>query len=107
MADSFNEQAETQELFRQKARDNSTMIFATHGSAGRNPLKLAQILATFDLVINCLGWQDKPLANLATFLTQYQASVDAKYHNDFKEIQIAEEIERRREQRKGISILGK
>ena len=103
----FLEKAEEEELFRQKTKDNSAMIFVAHGSAGRNPLKLAQILATFDLVINCLGWQEKPLANLTTFLTQYQASVDAKYHNDFKEIQIAEEIEKRREQRKGISILSK
>ena len=107
MAMTFLEKAEEEELFRQKTKDNSAMIFAAHGSAGRNPLKLAQILATFDFVVNILGWEDKPLANLATFLTQYQASVDAKYHNDFKEIQIAEEIERRREQRKGISILGK
>jgi len=54
-----------------------------------------------------MGWQDKPLANLTKFCASYQASIDAKYHNDFKEIAIAEEIERRREQRKGLSILSK
>ena len=105
MADTFLEKAEEQELFRQKAHDNSGLIFQTIGSAGNNPLKLAQILSTFDFVINLLGWQDKPLANLSKFLTQYQASIDAKYHNDFKDIAIAEEIERRRAERKGISVL--
>lgn len=105
MADSFLEKAEQEELFRQKATDNSAMVFATKGSAGRNPLRLAQILSVFDLTMCLLGWQDKPLANLSVFFSQYQASIDAKYHNDFKDIKIAEEIERKREERKGISIL--
>lgn len=105
MADSFLEKAEEGELFRQKIRDNSTLIFASQGSAGRNPEKLAKILSAFDLVINIFGWQEKPLANLTSFLTQYQASVDAKYHNDFKDVQVAEEIERKRAERKGLSII--
>ena len=107
MVDSFLEKAEQDELFRQKPRDNSGMAFATKGSAGRNPIRLAQILSVFDFNMNLLGWNDKPLASLATFLTQYQASIDAKYHNDYKEILIAEEIERRRSERKGVSILSK
>ena len=105
MTGSYLEEAENQELFRQKTKSNANVIFQTIGSSGRNPLKLAQILATFDFVINLLGWQDKPLANLTTFLTQYQASVDAKYHNDFKDVLIAEEVERKRSERKGLSIL--
>ena len=105
MGDTFLEEAEQRELFRQKQNDNSTLLFHAKGSAGNNPVKLAQICATFDLVINLLGWQKKPLANLSTFLTQYQASIDAKYHNDFKDVQIAEEIERKRAERKGLSIL--
>ena len=105
MADSYLEKAEEQELFRQKTKSNANVIFQTIGSSGRNPLKLAQILSTFDFVINLLGWQDKPLANLTTFCTQYQASIDAKYHNDFKEVLIAEEVERKRSERKGLSIL--
>ena len=105
MGDSYLEKAEEQELFRQKTKSNANTIFQTIGSSGRNPLKLAQILSTFDFAINLLGWQDKPLANLTTFCTQYQASIDAKYHNDFKEVLISEEVERKRSERKGLSIL--
>ena len=105
MVDSYLKQAEEQELFRQNTKSNATIIFQTKGSAGRNPVELARILSTFDFVINLLGWQDKPLANLTTFCTQYQASIDAKYHNDFKEVLIAEEVERKRSERKGLSIL--
>ena len=101
----YLEKAEEQELFRPKQKSNINAIFATIGSAGRNQLKLAQILTTFDFVINLLGWKDKPLADLSMFLTQYQASIDAKYHNDFKEVLIAEEVERKRSERKGVSIL--
>ena len=105
MSDSFLEQAEQQELFRQRPTSDRNMVFQSAGSAGNNPLKLAQILAIFDFNINLLGWQNRPLANLSRFLTSYQASLDAKYHNDFKDISIAEEIERKRSERKGISIL--
>lgn len=105
MGDTFLEQAEQQELFRQKQTSNISLVFQASGSAGNNPVKLAQILSTFDLVMCLLGWQDKPLANLSKFLTHYQASIDGKYHNDFKDISIAEEIERKRAERKGISIL--
>ena len=105
MADSYLEEAEKKEIFRQKQTSNATVIFEASGSAGRNQLKLAQILVTFDFVMNILGWQDKPLAKLTTFLTQYQASVDAKYHNDFKDVLVAEEVERKRAERKGLSIL--
>ena len=91
--------------FRQKATSNIGLVFQSSGSAGNNSLKLAQILSIFDFNIQLLGWQNKPLANLSSFLTSYQASLDAKYHNDFKDISIAEEIERKRSERKGISIL--
>lgn len=84
---------------------NTELIFASKGSAGNNPLRLAQICSTFDFVIGLLGWEKKPLANLSKFLTEYQASIDAKYHDDFKEVCVAEEIERKRAERKGISIL--
>ena len=105
MGDSFLEEAENQELFRQKPKDNAGMLFRVDGSAGSNPTQLAQILSTFDFVMNLLGWQDKPLANLSHFLTHYQASIDGQYHNDFKEVKISEEVERKRAERKGISVL--
>lgn len=95
---------EQNELYRHKRNDNSILLFEASGSAGRNPTKLAQILSTFDFVMGLLGWEEKPLANLSQFLTSYQASIDAKYHDDFKEVQIALEIEKRRSERKGLSI---
>lgn len=104
----FMEEAEAKiEDFRKvdSNENKHKMLFESRGSAGRNNEKLAQILFAFDLAINIIGWQNKPLANLSKFLTSYQASVDAKYHNDFKDVMIAEEIERRRSERKGISIL--
>jgi len=41
MAESYLEEAEKQELFRQKQSSNSGLVFATKGSAGNNPEKLA------------------------------------------------------------------
>lgn len=105
MSESFLEEAEKKELFRREDKNYSNLMFHALGSAGRNPVKLAQILSVFDNVMLAMGWQGKPLANLSKFLTQYQASVDAKYHDDFKEVLIAEEIERRRAERKGVSII--
>ena len=105
MPDNFLETAEQQEIFRQKQTSNIGLVFQSSGSAGNNPIKLAQILSVFDFNIQLLGWQNKPLANLSKFLTSYQASLDAKYHNDFKDISIAEEVERKRSERKGISVL--
>lgn len=101
----YLEEAEKNEMFRQKLSGPSGAMFQSSGSAGNNPLKLAQILSVFDLNMHLLGWQDTPLANLTKFLTQYQASLNAKYHNDYKEVLIAEEIERKRSERKGISVL--
>lgn len=101
----IEEKLEEGQLFRQKAKDNSGMMFQTKGSSGANPLRLAQICSVFDYVMIILGWQDKPIANLPKFLTQYQASINAKYHNDYKDVLVAEEIERKRAERKGISIM--
>lgn len=101
----FLEQAEQQEIFRQKSQDSAKQVFDTRGSSGNSSTDLARILTAFDMFIKIMNWQDKPLASFTTFLAQYQGSVDAKYHNDYKDIQIAEEIEKRRAERKGISIL--
>lgn len=101
----FIEKSEQEQLFRQKQNSNVNAIFLTNGSAGNNNTELARILTAFDFTMNLLGWQNKPLANLTNFLTQYQASLDTKYHNDFKEVLIAEEVERKRAERKGLSIL--
>ena len=108
-----HDRTEASELFRPKDSDNANRIFDTRGSSGNNPEKLARILASWDLFINIMGWNtkdkngnnDKPLANLTGFLAQYQGSVDTAYHNDYKDIQIAQEVVRRQTERKGISIL--
>lgn len=105
MVDNFQEIAEEANALRPKANNNSIMMFSTKGSAGRNPQKLAQICAIWGFTMLLMGWDKKPLANLPLFLTQYQASIDAKYHNDYKDVLVAEEIERKRANRKGISIL--
>ena len=113
IADEFEERVK----FKQKDENSSKQIFDTRGSAGNNQEKLARILASWSIFINIMGWQGKPatnnnlaeppkpLANLIQFLEQYQGSVNAKYHNDYKDIQIALEVEKRRAERKGISIL--
>lgn len=101
----FGEKAEEELQFKRK--DNATsanLIFLTHGSSGKNPEKLAQLLTAYDLIINILGWKDKPIASLTNITTQYQASIEGGYHKDFKEVLIAEEIERRKADRKGLSI---
>lgn len=95
---------EQEEMFRQKSKDNSGRLFNTVGSHGANPEKMGQILATWDLVMEILGFQFRPIAKLSHFVTQYQASIDAHYHSDYKEILIAEEQERRRSERKGTQL---
>lgn len=96
---------EEEQLFKSKSNIDIKAIFNTGGSAGNNPEKLAKILSAYDYVMCVLGWQKEDIANLSNIITQYQASLDAKYHNDFKEILVAEEIEKRRAERKGISVL--
>ena len=97
-------EVEEQEMWRKKSTNNSKQIFSTAGSAGSNPEKLAQILSAWDFTMIAFGWQDKPIANLSHVITQYQASLGGQYHNDYKTILIAEEIEKRRANSKGISI---
>ena len=107
MTESFNEKAEEQELFRRNnnSGNQQNMILQTSGSAGNNSEKLARILSAFDIFIVVMKYEEKPIAKLSGIISQYQGSVDAQYHNDLKAILIAEEIERRRSERKGISIL--
>lgn len=99
------EQAEQQINFRQKSNNNPQLMFNALYSAGYNPKKLAQICSAFDMFISIMGWQEKDLATWTTKLLHYQASIDGKYHNDYKDVLVAEEIERKRAERKGISIL--
>lgn len=106
----FHEKAEehilSSSLIGDSNESNAKYIFNTLGSAGNNNEKLAKILAVFDLVIKLLGWEtDSSVSSLSAIITQYQASIDAKYHDDFKAVLIAEEIAKKQSERKGISIL--
>lgn len=100
----FIETIEEKLKFRNKSGFNLGAILSTIGSAGRNPQKLAQILTSFDMCMNILGWKDKPLAKFSSILTQYQASIEGGYHKDLKDVMIAEEQERKIANRKGNSI---
>lgn len=101
---SIEEMAEQQNYYRRQGQRDTSMIFETRGSTGSNNEKLARLLSAFDFFINLMKWQDKPIARFSHIVTQYQASVDTKYHNDYKDVLVAEEIERKRAERKGISI---
>lgn len=103
-SENFIEKIEKHLHFGDRSKNFVSSMLRTIGSAGRNPQKLAQICTTFDLIMEILNWQDRPLAKFTQILTQYQASIDAKYHNDLKDVFIAEEIERKRAERKGLSI---
>ena len=96
---------EEEQMFKPKNSTDINAIFSTAGSAGNNPEKLAKILSAYDFAMHVFGWQNDDIACLSNVITQYQASLDAKYHNDFKEVLVAEEIEKKRAERKGISIL--
>ena len=99
------EKIEEEQMFKPKNSSDIKAIFSTGGSAGNNPEKLAKILSAYDFVMHVFGWEKENIASLSNIITQYQASLEAKYHNDFKEVLVAEEIEKKRAERKGISIL--
>lgn len=100
----WSEKQEEKELFRRQVVSSSKSIFDTKGSAGSNNQKLAQILGAYDIFIQVMGWTNKPIANLADVITGYQASLNGRYHNDYKAVLIAEEIARRQSERRGFSI---
>lgn len=98
------EEYEQDKKFRRNGIDNAKQIFDTRGSAGNGNEKLSRILAGWQLFIKIMQWDDKPLADLTSFVAQQQGSIDAKYHNDYKDILIAKEIEDRKRNRQGVSI---
>jgi hypothetical protein len=117
----------------QKQTTETGNIFKSSGSKGSNPQRLAQLLSTFDYVMSLLEWdideiqaQDKdgkflfdkdnnPImikipvdVTLSDIITQNQASIDGKYHLDYKDIKMVEELDRklreRREHIQGVSL---
>lgn len=111
----FVQQQEQQLPFRNKQVDRSGSVFNTSGSSGANSKRLAQLVSVFDYVMSLLEWDitidnegnvtKKPVM-LTTIIIANQASIDARYHNDYKAIAIAEEIDRKRSERKenGVSL---
>ena len=112
MSDSFIQRVEEQELFRHKSGnvDHSGAVFRSYGSSGNNPQRLAQLIAVFDITMNLLGW-DKPMVDIdkngqqiitrpavlfSSIITNMQASIDGKYHNDYVKIAVSDEIVRKR-----------
>ena len=85
MADSFIQEQEELELFRQKQGSGSSFAeptFRATKSAGNNPVKLAQILAVYDYACRLLGWPN----DLSEIVANYQASVNSEYHKDYVKI---------------------
>jgi len=88
MGDDWGQKAEEMNDFRLKNEDGSKATFNAQGSAGNNPVKLARILSAYELAMNILGW-DTPLSKI---VSNYQASVNAKYHDDHVRISVAERV---------------
>ena len=88
MADDWGQKAEEMNDFRLKNDDGSKATFNAQGSAGNNNTQLARILSAYELAMNILGWDN----SLSKIISNYQASVDAKYHDDHVKISIAERV---------------
>lgn len=89
----YGQQFEDQALFKPKlaSSDNAKHLFATDGSHGANPKKLAQLLVVWDFTMDQLDWEVK----LSSIVTDYQASIDTHYHNDYKAVATIEELDKR------------
>lgn len=88
MADDWAQKREAEHDWQSRQTDNSENAFRSHGSAGNNNEKLARIMSAYEIAMDILGWE-KPLSQI---VTQYQASLDAKYHDDFVKMSIAERV---------------
>ncbi len=110
MADSFIQEAEATEMFRKKNIDTLNAIFKTSGSGGSNSKKLAQLVSIFDFTMSLLSW-DKTIVDdetktviqspvlLSTIIVTNQATIDGKYHKDYKDIATIEELDKKRKDR--------
>jgi len=82
--------------------DRAKHMFKSAGSAGANNERLARLLIAFDFAMSILGWDDVTLTGI---VTNYQASIDAKYHDDYKAVATIEELDRRMAMRRSSSLL--
>src|SRR5450759_4613605 len=106
MGDNFIDDAEANFLRRKTSNgsDKATHIFKWLDSAGWQSKRLAQLSISFDFAMRQLGW-DKTITIIngkptivdgnGLYLTSLvkvgQTTIGAKYHEDYKEIALAEE----------------
>lgn len=90
----YGQRQEEQRLFTAKlpSDDRAKHMFATTFSHGANKKKLAQLLTVWDFTMSLLKWNDVTLTDI---VTGYQASIDAKYHTDYKAVATIEELDKR------------
>lgn len=89
----YAEQEEQRILLRQKtgSDDRAKHLFEAIKSHGANNRKLAQLLTALDFGLKLLDIE----CNLTDIVVNYQASIDSKYHEDYKQVATTEEIDRR------------
>jgi len=100
----YGQRYEESNLFKPKDTENKRAehLFASLGSHGANPKKLAQLLAIWDFTMSMLDWK----VDLNQIITGYQASIDTHYHNDYKAVATIEELDRRMATRRSAKSQG-
>ena len=88
MADDWAKRKEEEHDWQSRNTDSTENNFRSSGSAGNNQPRLAKVLSAYDMAMDILGW-DKPLSKI---VSDYQASVNAKYHDDHIKERIAERV---------------
>ena len=81
-------------MFGQKDTTNDNRanhMFSALRTHGANPKRLAQLLTVWEYTMKILEWDD----NLTSIVADYQASIDTRYHDDYKAVATIEELDRR------------
>jgi hypothetical protein len=97
----YGQKQEEEKLFKQKAtgEDRAKHMFNALASAGANNERLAKLLIAWDFATSLLKWN----VTLTEIVTNYQASIDAEYHKDYKAVATIEELDRRVALRRSMS----
>lgn len=83
-------------------QERAKFMFDAVKQAGNNKDKLARLLITWDYICTIMNW---PNENLSELVSRYQASVDAKFHNDYKAVATIEELDNRMATRRSSGLL--
>ena len=92
---------ERREAAKSAGNDHAFHLFRHDKSAGNNNQDLARIMFGLHYAYSVLGWDDHKIIDLAT---GYQASVDGKYHDDYKAVANTEEVDERFAKRRASSM---